>query len=179
MKKKTIVFYVLAGLFFVSGLTSLLSEPLGAICCIVIACVFFCLARKRPKADAVADVAASAPADDVKPEFLFEKIRVAGVTFDNDDGKSRQLMLRKIKFRDAPYADGLELGVEYYEYNGSPAYKVTVNGDTVGNVPADKVEYVDSLISASKVVGVTYISVYGGTDGKPFGAEITLKIKND
>lgn len=126
---------------------------------------------------------ASAPViEPEKPDFIFEQIKVAGVTF-KSGRKSRQTMLRKIKFRDKPYSNGLELGLSYYEYEGKPAYNITVNDDVIGNVPADKVEYVDKLMDEGKIVAVTYISVYGGgkdSDGKPisYGAEVTIKIKN-
>lgn len=121
-------------------------------------------------------------AEPEKPEFIFERFNVAGVTFKNGR-KSRQTILRKIKFRDEPYSDGLELGLSYYEYEGAPAYNVTVNNEIIGSVPADKVAYIDALMDAGKIVGVTYINVYGGgkdIDGNPlsYGAEITIKIKN-
>ena len=117
-----------------------------------------------------------------KPEFIFEKIKVAGVTF-KSGRKSRQTILRKIKFRDEPYSDGLELGLSYYEYEDKPAYNITVNDDVIGNVPADKVEYIDGLMDAGRIVGLTHIEIYGGgtdRDGKPinYGAEITIKIKS-
>lgn len=117
-----------------------------------------------------------------KPEYIFERFNVAGVTFKNGR-KSRQTILRKIKFRDEPYSDGLDLGLSYYEYEGAPAYNVTVNDEIIGSVPADKVAYIDELMVAGKIVGVTYIKVYGGgrdSDGNPlsYGAEITIKIKN-
>ena len=121
-------------------------------------------------------------AEPEKPEFIFERFNVAGVTFKNGR-KSRQTILRKIKFRDEPYSDGLELGLSYYEYEGAPAYNVTVNDEIIGSVPADKVAHIDALMDAGKIVGVTYINVYGGgkdNDGNPlsYGAEITIKIKN-
>ena len=117
-----------------------------------------------------------------EPEFIFEQIKVAGVTF-KSGRKSRQTILRKIKFRDDPYSDGLDLGLSYYEYEGNPAYNITVNDDVIGNVPADKVEYIDGLMDAGRIVGLTHIDVYGGGrnhDGTPmsYGAKITIKIKN-
>ena len=188
MQRKKIVFYGAAVLFALACIGAVSSSDFGgAVGCLVVAAVFVFLAR-RNKAASTAPAAVQPEAAPVvkpaaeKPEFLFEQIKVAGVTFKNGR-KSRQTILRAIKFRDEPYADGLELGLTYYEYEGKPAYNVTVNDEVIGSVPADKVQYIDELMSAGKIVAVTYINVYGGgTDkgGKPisYGAEITIKIKN-
>lgn len=187
MNKKTIIFYAFAGLFFVSGLYGFTQTIGGAIVCIAIAVVFFLLARKS-KSPVVNDtvvnnVPTQQPVTDNSPEFIFDKIKVSGVTFKNSN-KSRQAILRAIKFRDEPYADGLDLSISYYEYEGAPAYYVNVNDEPIGNIPADKVAYIDELMNAGRIVGVTYISVYGGgrdDSGKSisYGAEITIKIKSN
>lgn len=188
MQRKKIVFYIIAVLFALACVGAVSSSNfVGAIGCLAVAAVFVFLARRnksastttaaiQPKATPTVEPAAE------KPEFLFEQIKVAGVTFKNGR-KSRQAILRAIKFRDEPYKDGLELGLSYYEYEGAPAYNITVNNEIIGSVPADKVAYIDALMDAGKIVGVTYINVYGGgkdSDGNPisYGAEITIKIKN-
>ena len=55
--------------------------------------------------------------------------RVAGTTFDNDDGTSRQEILRHLKFGDEPWADGpedLTGTLEETDYNGETAFAVLV-----------------------------------------------------
>lgn len=189
MQRKKIVFYIISVLFVLACVSAISSSNFGgAIGCLIVAAVFVFLARRNKATNSTpADVQPKAapmvePAAE-KPEFIFERFNVAGVTFKNGR-KSRQTILRKIKFRDEPYSDGLELGLSYYEYEGAPAYNVTVNGDIIGNVPAEKVAHIDELMTAGKIVAVSYISIHGGgkdSDGKPinYGAEITIKIKND
>lgn len=109
--------------------------------------------------------------------------RVAGTTFDNDDGTSRQEILRHLKFGDEPWADGpedLNAELEETEYNGETAFAVLINGYQVGNVPRANIPQV---ITAREHVATCYVSsvriLGGGTgsDGKPlsYGCEITLE----
>lgn len=109
--------------------------------------------------------------------------RVAGTTFDNDDGTSRQEILRHLKFGDAPWADGpedLNAELEETEYNGETAFAVLINGYQVGNVPRANIPQV---ITAREHVATCYVSsvriLGGGTgsDGRDlnYGCEITLE----
>ena len=50
------------------------------------------------------------------------------MTFDNDDGTSRQEILKDIKRRRPPFDEDLCLCLEEYDYEGRPAYYVKVNG---------------------------------------------------
>lgn len=78
---------------------------------------------------------------------------VAGVTFDNDDGTSRQRLLKDIRAR----GGDADLELEEWEYKGKPACRVLVDGEQIGNVPRHKVEEVllvlDRLEEASIDVG--------------------------
>ena len=38
------------------------------------------------------------PESDGKPKYAYENFRISGVTYNNDDGMSRQELLRRIKF---------------------------------------------------------------------------------
>lgn len=62
--------------------------------------------------------------------------RIAGVTFENDDGSSRQKYLKEA------YANqGVgTLGLESYEYHGEPAIRVLYDDMCIGNIPKDKVQ---------------------------------------
>ena len=73
--------------------------------------------------------------------------RVAGVTFKNEDGTSRQSILRHIKFEDSPYADGIDpidlnVTIEETEYNGEQAFAVFANGYQIGFVPKGSIDKV-------------------------------------
>jgi hypothetical protein len=142
-----------------------------------------------PKADATAHVApadprpakaeaaAPAPASEAKPAFEFLSVKVAGVTFKNGR-KSRQTILRKIHFKDEPFNKGtMELTLQREEWEGKPAFGVYVNGDQIGNIPAEYVSYVND--NFSRLDGIVNMEVYGGGEGRNYGAEITLRFRNE
>lgn len=143
-----------------------------------------------PKTDTTAHVApavdlrlkkteavAPAPASEAKPAFEFLSVKVAGVTFKNGR-KSRQTILRKIHFKDEPFDKGtMELTLQREEWEGKPAFGVYVNGDQIGNIPAEYVSYVND--NFSRLDGIVNIEVYGGGEGRNYGAEITLRFRNE
>ena len=67
---------------------------------------------------------------------------IAGVTFKNDDGSSRQAILKDIKAR----GGDAELDLEEYEYKGKPAIRVLVDGDQIGNIPRGRVAEVSAIL---------------------------------
>lgn len=148
------------------------------------------VAAPAPKADTTAHVtpaadprsakteaAAPAPASEVKPAFEFLSVKVAGVTFKNGR-RSRQTILRKIHFKDEPFDKGtMELTLQREEWEGKPAFGVYVNGDQIGNIPAEYVSYVND--NFSRLDGIVNIEVYGGGEGRNYGAEITLRFRNE
>ena len=137
-------------------------------------------AHVTPAADprpAKAEAAAPAPASEAKPAFEFLSGKVAGVTFKNGR-KSRQTILRKIHFKDEPFNKGtMELTLQREEWEGKPAFGVYVNGDQIGNIPAEYVSYVND--NFSRLDGIVNMEVYGGGEGRNYGAEITLRFRNE
>lgn len=137
-------------------------------------------AHGTPAADprpAKAEAAAPAPASEAKPAFEFLSVKVAGVTFKNGR-KSRQTILRKIHFKDEPFNKGtMELTLQREEWEGKPAFGVYVNGDQIGNIPAEYVSYVND--NFSRLDGIVNMEVYGGGEGRNYGAEITLRFRNE
>ena len=137
-------------------------------------------AHVTPAADprpAKAEAAAPAPASEAKPAFEFLSVKVAGVTFKNGR-KSRQTILRKIHFKDEPFDKGtMELTLQREEWEGKPAFGVYVNGDQIGNIPAEYVSYVND--NFSRLDGIVNMEVYGGGEGRNYGAEITLRFRNE
>jgi hypothetical protein len=126
---------------------------------------------------AKAEAAAPAPASEAKPAFEFFSVKVAGVTFKNGR-KSRQTILRKIHFKDEPFNKGtMELTLQREEWEGKPAFGVYVNGDQIGNIPAEYVSYVND--NFSRLDGIVNMEVYGGGEGRNYGAEITLRFRNE
>lgn len=124
-----------------------------------------------------AEASAPAPTAEAKPAFEFLSVKVAGVTFKNGR-KSRQTILRKIHFKDEPFDKGtMELTLQREEWEGKPAFGVYVNGDQIGNIPAEYVSYVND--NFSRLDGIVNIEVYGGGEGRNYGAEITLRFRNE
>ena len=99
----------------------------------------------------------SSTASETKPAFEFLSVKVAGVTFKN--GRTMELTLQR------------------EEWEGKPAFGVYVNGDQIGNIPAEYVSYVND--NFSRLDGIVNIEVYGGGEGRNYGAEITLRFRNE
>lgn len=206
MKKTVLILWGVGALFLISSIPLFVEGDIGAgVCGIVIAAALFFIglrkkaARPEPKkeppaatpaatmepkeaaapaskADTTAHVA-PAPASEAKPAFEFLSVKVAGVTFKNGR-KSRQTILRKIHFKDEPFDKGtMELTLQREEWEGKPAFGVYVNGDQIGNIPAEYVSYVND--NFSRLDGIVNIEVYGGGEGRNYGAEITLRFRNE
>lgn len=77
------------------------------------------------------------------------RFRLAGVTFTNDDGTSRQNLLREVL---ASGCQG-ETELEEYEYRGKPAVRLLYDGHILGNVPqssvSDFLEIIDRIDSVN------------------------------
>ena len=130
--------------------------------------------------DLVPGSAPSVPA--AEPKFDFVQIKVSGVTFKNENGVSRQTILRKLKFNDEPFNAYIELELRPYEYNGSPAYGVYANNLNIGNIPADSVQFISD--NWEMIDSISAINVYGGgrdESGRSisYGCKITLKLRID
>lgn len=188
MKKylPVVLFLFLALIFAAAGLRG--DETSVRVGGLVVAALFVFLAYRRyaklkkeaaPPAAAPDPVPQPAPAADSRPRFEHLQFTVAGVTFKNDDGSDRQTILRHLRFGDAPYArgDSFEVSLEPYDYQGSPAVRVLVNGYQVGNAPHDKVPAVLDFIKSKAEVSA--VDIYGGgtKNGEKlsYGCQITLR----
>jgi len=67
---------------------------------------------------------------------------VAGVTFKNEDGSSRQAILRRIE---KGQIKDFDTDFELYNYEGSPAIHVLCDGMCVGNVPKKYISSVEQI----------------------------------
>ena len=121
MSKKKMILYGLAALFAVSGVVALPSENItGGIGCIVIAAVCFLLAHKPAKEAAGQQATPRAMGAPAAGSRIAETIRtkVVGVTYQNDDGESRQDILSRMTGDE-------EIEIEKTTYNGEPAVYVS------------------------------------------------------
>lgn len=97
----------------------------------------------RPVKPAKAAPAVGAAAPEQKPDTYTRNFKVRGVTFYNDDGTSRQEILKKIYRKKPPFDNGLNVELKQYTYNDGPAYGVYVNGYMIGNIPGDNTDFVN------------------------------------
>lgn len=207
--KKKVIFSSLTLLFSLSAISGFSNGSAGgAVVCLAIAAAFGFLAYRafKPLHNAECEPAAKISANSVTPppensdnltaphvvppvsgsavksEFEFVKIKVAGVSFKNEKGASRQTILRKINFHDSPFNEYIELELRPYDYEGSTAYGVYANNLQIGNIPADKVQFVSD--NWEHIDSISAINVYGGgrnAEGYAisYGCEITLKLRNE
>ena len=192
MKKTKIILIVLAILFVVSGISylstnaavGLLTSAIG----IVLGVVAFLKSKKEKSAGvksgsslSTPPAPASAPVQENpnKIHYTFHVICVAGVTFKNEDGKSRQTLLRKIKFQDPPFDGELRLEVREHEFEGEFALGVFVNGQQIGNVPKDDLHFFQE--NTDMIDTLTGFEVVGGGKDQQgnalsYGARFRLRL---
>lgn len=194
MKKAPLILWIVAALFVASSIPLFAQGNAAAgVCGIVIAAVLFFIGLRKnnaapsPKQEtAPPSTATSAPSPvPARTEgksaiysqegFNFLRTKVAGVTFKNGR-KSRQTILRKIYWKEEPFDKGsMELTVERDEWEGKPAFGVYVNGEQIGSIPAEHSQFMSD--NFSRLDGITNIDVYGGGEGRNYGAEIILRFR--
>lgn len=97
-----------------------------------------------------------------------KEIKVAGVTFNNQDGTSRQELLRKFDAVDEVAVSLLE-----HEHKGKPAFHVLVDGEIIGNIPRDKTKF---ILDNRNGIGFDdiEIAIYRTKGGENFGATVYI-----
>lgn len=121
----------------------------------------------------------------IGPNHTVVPIKVAGVTYKNGR-RSRQTILRQIKWKEEPYqkVDGIDLVPS--EFEGEPAVEIWVynkkSRELIGYVPKSEAAYCHSRIDS--YIGYHDFDVYGGgeaSDGsrKSYGAMFYAHFSND
>lgn len=129
---KKILLFIFGVCWLVMGFAGFLfgTKPLNATICLVLGIIslFIALSKRNTK-----------PASTIHKSY--NGFRVAGVTFQNEDGTERQYLLKKLYFHDKPFDGDLSIELERYLWEDKPAYYVKVNGYTIGSVEASVVYY--------------------------------------
>lgn len=99
------------------------------------------------------------------------EFKVAGVTFKNGR-KTRQALIRAIKFHDAPYDKEVNITFDRYDYEGKLAIGVYANGEQLGNVPADLIQEFDQKWTGRYIIE-SYEVLGSGADA-PFGFRVKV-----
>lgn len=77
--------------------------------------------------------------------------KVAGVTFDNEDGTSRQKILRKAQREKVEGTVSLRLG----EFEGRPAIYVLYDGQCIGQIPKGDIDAVTAALEKIEYIDLT------------------------
>ena len=140
----------------------------------------FDLIKKRPEPE-------PAPVP-VEPETTPQKssynrrFKVVGVTFKNEDGSSRQKILKDIYEKKPPFDKKLDIEISEYEYEGKPAYHVNVNGKTIGNISKDMCSFITE--NKSRLLGVSDFHVSEGyrdpdtAEVIPYSATVKIRVQS-
>ena len=78
------------------------------------------------------------------------EFKVAGVTFEG-----RQSVLRKIYVNHEKYAENPDVTLKPYRYRGAPACHVLADGNCIGNIPAEDVEFCLSILDRVSSIDLT------------------------
>lgn len=101
--------------------------------------------KSRGKAAPDPARAASPARREEKEQFdtYTRKFKVVGVTFENEDGTSRQDILKRIYQKKPPFDGDLDVTLKEYVFEDGPAFGVFVNGQMVGNTPSDNTDFLN------------------------------------
>lgn len=95
--------------------------------------------------------------------------KIVGVTFNNDDGTSRQKYLKVLRQYD-------ELRLIHYEYKPNEfAIGVFYNNKQLGNINAELYEELKDSVNNNRIISV--IAEPTGENGKTYGCNITIIFK--
>lgn len=105
--------------------------------------------------------------------------RVAGVSFDNDNGTSRQRYISKLKPFDA-------LGMVSFDYEGDTAFHILdEHGHCIGNLPKEHVDFVLDHYNQGHKITLYITDILGldedghRIDGYNLGVEVCLDVHDD
>lgn len=99
------------------------------------------------------------------------EFKVAGVTFKNGR-KTRQALLRAMKWKDEPFDKKVDITFERYDYEGELAISVLANGEQIGNVPKEMVAEFDEKWTGQYLIESW--EVLGSGKDAPFGCRIKV-----
>ncbi len=185
MKKTAIILWIVAALFFVCSIPLFVEGNAGAGACGIVLAAVLCFIgykklQKQKQAEAAAVEKAAQASERAAQRAEYEErhgkieTTVAGVTFDNEDGTSRQRILKKF-LRDNGYDAGEEATLQQYEYNGKPAVYVLLQGQIIGNVPKTHTAEVIRIIDRVEFAAV-HVRRFRSDEGEQiYNADLTIE----
>ena len=138
-----------------------------ALVCIVLAVLMWKGKKQAPKEQPQAT-----------PVYSFVNFNLSGVTYPNDEGVSRQDLIRRIDNAQTPFENSgsLDVDLKPIKFRGEDAIECRVNGCQIGFVPKDKVP---EVLAAIKKPGATIsgFQVVGGEDGLNYGVSMAVRFE--
>lgn len=177
--KKFIVWFIIAGVLALAGIYALFSQTEGGVITLIVAAILAFVGFLRFSAVKKAAMAEKQKADALtENKRLFNEnhgiisCNIAGVTFDNDDGTSRQEILRKLL-----KSDDANLSVTFtpYTFKNKPAFYVICSGQCIGSVPAENVEEIASVIDRIESAYITPDKFKGGDGRTVYRADLRVQ----
>lgn len=141
--------------------------------------IAFAVVYSKDKAAAPAVEHAAAFREDLPPREeqcrrIEKTFTIAGVTFANEDGTSRQGILRGL----IGYTSGTRCALTEYSYNGEAAYKVMVDGIAVGNIRRSDLPYVVAHIDdLERIIGLDVNTFEDDAGNELCHAELTVSFR--
>lgn len=180
MKKKPYIWWwIAAALSFIGAVQLFTTDISAAIFGIVITAVLAFLGwRSFDKPRKARQAAERARAESAAHQRAFEAkhgriyCKVAGVTFDNDDGTSRQRILKAIAKNTE---DDPDVELRRSEYNGKPCIYVICEGRCVGTIPRENVNEVLSVYSSIEFISIDAESFENDDDETIYRADLTIQ----
>lgn len=168
-----VLFKVLGFIFIVATFLFALIGKVGwAIFYALLAVVMFVI---KPKPMVKPEPAATKTDTGPEIDFRYLEFPVAGVTFSNEDGKSRQKILKKL-------CDGEEQGwesadLEECEYKGDPAIRVMTDEGSVGFIRSSDVKTVLRILESRVYSTNIDIETFEDEDEKTiYRCDVNLKV---
>lgn len=110
------------------------------------------------------------------PAYSFVSFNLSGVTFPNDAGINRQVLLRQIDKGLPPFENSgaLDVNLKPIKFKGEDAIECRVNGQQIGFVPK---AMVPDVLAAMKKPDATIsgFHVVGGSDGLNYGVSMAVR----
>lgn len=114
-----------------------------------------------------------------KSRFRLVKTRLENASLCNEDGTSRQEILRKIKMKEAPFQGNYMVNVVRGERDAAPELGVYVNGIQIGSIQRDLAqEILDHMDSFQCVTRFKVIASDAGGADPEYGAEMVFRFLN-
>lgn len=110
-------------------------------------------------------------------EYEYVTCRIVGVTFKNDDGGDRQEILKKIRYRAAPYRSDPDIHLVKYDYKGEEAVAVYANDEQIGSISRLDLS-MKILPRWDRYKDIDEFSVHGtGERDNKFGMDIRVRFR--